>query len=99
MIKVTPGPWRAVRRVVSTCYPWGEPAYTSYASFVEPIGLQVYGPDWHHDRRHNGPESNYIAANARLIAAAPRMYAFIEFCAAAGNAEAKAIKAEIEGAE
>lgn len=36
-------------------------------------------------------------ANASLIAAAPRMYAFIEFCAAVGNAEAKAILEEING--
>lgn len=35
-------------------------------------------------------------ANASLIAAAPRMYAFIEFCAAAGNLEAKAILEEIK---
>lgn len=34
---------------------------------------------------------------ARLIAAAPRMYDFIAFCAAAGNSEAKAILEEING--
>lgn len=38
---------------------------------------------------------NVTPENARLIAAAPRMYAFIEFCAAAGNAEAQAILEDI----
>ena len=41
-----------------------------YASFVEPLGLQVYGPDWKDDE-HDKAESDYISANARLIAAAP----------------------------
>lgn len=70
----TPGPWKAVRREIA----WHEyppPQYRVFAPFVEPLGLQVYGPDWSMDGAHDGPDSNFIPANARLIAAAPDLAA------------------------
>lgn len=54
---------------------FGDGNYVSEASFVEPLGLQVYGPDWEFHRRVSGQgSSDYICANARLIAASPDLY-------------------------
>ena len=77
----TPGPWRAVRKHVcehilstrrvspNTVQYITRPAF---ASFVEPLGLQVYGPDWKFGI-HDQEKSSYLCANARLIAAAPEL--------------------------
>lgn len=73
--KYTPGPWKAVRRPVSTVIidRHGDGGYVAESCFVEPLGLQVFGPDWEHNRECCGQRegNNFICANARLIAAAP----------------------------
>ena len=80
MTQHTPGPWVAKREHVcdelTRCRKTDKGFVATpeprFASFVQPLGLQVYGPDWRHGE-HDKPESDYICANARLIAAAPEL--------------------------
>lgn len=74
---------------------YGDGNYPGYASFVEPLGLQVYGPDWKHNRAISGPDCKYIAANARLIAAAPDLFAYVQSRANDGSATAAALVAMV----
>jgi hypothetical protein len=81
----TPGPWKAVRKVIGWSptnsrieYEDGrqwivyDDAKPVVGVFVEPLGLQVYGPDFDH-AAHSEIKSSFIPANARLIALAPQM--------------------------
>lgn len=66
---VTPGDWKAVRMTIG--YKLAPESHELQACFVEPMRLQVYGPDWKHTKEMSGPDSDYICANAALIALAP----------------------------
>lgn len=91
MSKYTPGPWIA-RRVDSQEWHIDAPNGDPTLGHVKWSGLAVYGCD---DFRQGG---DIVAeANARLIAAAPRMYAVVERGAKAGDEECLAILEEING--
>lgn len=77
----TSGEWKAVVKSVGVCMysiGWGEDCYGGhpvYSEFIEPLKIQMHGKDF--DRSHatakSGPPPS--SADARLIAAAPRLYA------------------------
>jgi hypothetical protein len=75
----TPGPWEAKRGWAGYCIRDlnGDGGYVSHASFVHfgRYDLMVFGEDWDFGRKHSGPQSDYICANAYLIAAAPDLLA------------------------
>lgn len=64
-----------MRRVIGTSYQdWPERAsWQMHAPFVIAgrYRWQIYGDDWTPGREHESGDSDFIPANARLIAAAP----------------------------
>lgn len=82
-----------------TVQDWMRTGTTVYALNVEGtnrFSAQVQG-GWATDGRLR-TDAEELEANARLIAASPRMYSYVESRADAGDEEAKKIIAEVSGA-
>ena len=99
--KFTPGPWKECRNGDCTCgHVWSIPGDFPVCTVQvprEPIAVA-------HENMADAPDVIYqsitpemCAANARLIAAAPTMFSFIEKMAAGGDTEAIALMGAING--
>lgn len=87
----SPGPWE-LRQAVNGCGDCGIIAPGRSRAFDRVVIAEVFASiDFEGERSPEAP------ANARLIAAAPRMFAVIEKGAAAGDAECIAIMEAVNG--
>ena len=86
----TPGPWSA--GALCEISGWVDISIGGYPR--NPVAYATPAAPGGPDERRDSE----TAANARLIAASPRMYSYVESKADAGDEEAKKIIAEVSGA-